>query len=131
MLKRDVSLGTLLKRGLRKRCPVCATKGIFQSWSQLKDRCPSCGYAFAREEGYWVSAIIVNVGVIQTMFVVLFIIVVIATAPDVEWGPLLVMGGLMNVIFPVFFYPYSKTVWMAIDLYFHPVEASERGYDRS
>lgn len=126
MLKRDVGLGTLVARGLRKRCPVCEAKGIFQSWSQLKDRCPSCGYKFAREEGYWVSAIIVNVGVIQTMFVVLFIVVVIATAPDVEWGPLLLAGGLMNVIFPIFFYPYSKTVWMAIDLYFNPVEASER-----
>lgn len=126
MLKRDVGLGTLVKRGLRKRCPVCEAKGIFESWFKLKNNCPSCGYRFAREEGYWVSAIIVNVGVIQTMFVVLFIIVVIATAPDVEWGPLLIIGGLMNVIFPIFFYPYSKTVWMAIDLYFHPVEASER-----
>ena len=126
MLKRDVSLGTLVKRGLRKRCPVCEAKGIFDSWFKLKDSCPSCGYRFAREEGYWVSAIIVNVGVIQTMFVVLFIVVVIATAPDVEWGPLLIVGGVMNLIFPIFFYPYSKTVWMAIDLYFHPVEASER-----
>ena len=126
MLQRDVALGTLLGRGLRKKCPVCASGGIFDSWFKLKDRCPRCGYEFTREEGYWVSAIIVNVGVIQTMFIVLFIVVVIATAPDVEWGPLLLVGGVMNVIFPIFFYPFSKTVWMAIDLYVHPLDAVER-----
>ena len=131
MLRRDVGLGTLIKRGARKRCPVCAQGGIFDSWFKLKDRCPNCGYLFAREEGYWVSAIIVNVGVIQTMFIVLFIVVVLATAPEVQWLPLLIIGGVMNVIFPIFFYPYSKTVWMAIDLYFHPLEAGERGQDRS
>ncbi len=37
----------------------------------------------------------------------------------------------MNVVFPIFFYPLSKTVWMAIDLYFHPLEAAERPQDRS
>lgn len=130
MLRREVPLGTLIGRGLRKRCPVCARGEIFESWFKLKDRCPNCGYLFAREEGYWVSAIIVNVGVIQTMFIVLFIVVVLATAPEVEWGPLLLIGGLMNVIFPIFFYPFSKTVWMAIDLYFHPLETAERTQDK-
>lgn len=131
MLKRDVKLGTLLSRGIRKKCPNCGGGKIFDGWFTLKDRCPTCGYSFEREEGYWVSAIIVNVAVIQTMFVVLFIAVVIATAPDVEWAPLLVVGGVMNLLFPIFFYPLSKTVWMGIDLYFHPLEAGERPHDRS
>lgn len=131
MLKRDVKLGTLLWRGIRKRCPNCGGGKIFDGWFTLKDHCPTCGYLFEREEGYWVSAIIVNVGVIQSMFIVLFIAVVIATAPDVQWVPLLVLGGVMNLLFPIFFYPLSKTVWMGIDLYFHPLEASERPQERS
>ena len=131
MLKRDVGFGTLVKRGLRKRCPVCAGKGIFDGWFKLKDRCPNCGYVFAREDGYWVSAIIVNLAVIEGLFLVLFIAVVLATAPEVEWAPLLTVGVVMNVVFPIFFYPYSKTVWMAVDLYFHPPEAAERSQERS
>ena len=131
MLKRDVKLTTLLWRGIRKKCPNCGGGKIFDGWFTLKDRCPTCAYLFEREEGYWVSAIIVNVGVIQTMFIVLFIAVVIGTAPDVRWVPLLVLGGVMNLLFPVFFYPLSKTVWMGIDLYFHPLEATERPQDKS
>jgi hypothetical protein len=105
---------------------VCGNKGIFKSWGQLKDRCPTCSYSFVREEGYWVSAIIVNVGVIQTLFIVVFIAIVLATAPDVPWPPLLTVGITMNLLIPIWFYPRSKTLWMAIDLHFHPREAAER-----
>ena len=131
MLKRDVALGTLLSRGFRKKCPVCAGGNLFHGWFTLRERCPTCGYSFSREEGYWVSAIIVNVGVIQVMFIILFIIVVLATAPEVEWAPLLIIGGTLNLLFPIFWYPFSKTVWMAIDLYFHPLESGERTHESS
>ena len=131
MLKRDVPLGTLVRRGLAKKCPNCGHGRIFDSWFQLKQRCPTCGYLFEREEGYWVSAIIVNTAVIEGLFLIVFIAVVLATAPDVEWVPLLVIAVVMNVLFPIFFYPLSKTLWMGIDLYFHPLEASERPQERS
>jgi len=125
-MRNEAPLGTLISRGLRRRCPVCGNKGIFKSWGQLKDRCPHCGYSFVREEGYWVSAIIVNVGVIQSLFVVVFIAIVLATAPEVPWAPLLAVGIVMNLVIPIWFYPRSKTLWMAIDLFFHPREATER-----
>ena len=131
MLKRDVRLGTLIRRGLRRRCPNCGTGGIFDGWFKLKDRCPTCAYPFEREEGYWVSAIIVNTAVIEGLFLIVFIAVVLATAPDIEWMPLLVIAVVMNLLFPIFFYPLSKTVWMGIDLYFHPLEATEQPQDRS
>ena len=130
-MKRDVGLGTLIRRGLRRRCPNCGTGGIFDGWFKLKDRCPTCAYPPEREEGYWVSAIIVNTAVIEGLFLIVFIAVVLATAPDIEWMPLLVIAVVMNLLFPIFFYPLSKTVWMGIDLYFHPLEAGERPQDRS
>ena len=131
MLRREIGLGTLLGRGLRKRCPHCGNKGLFDGWFKLKERCPTCGYRFEREDGYWVSAIIVNTAVIEGLFLVVFLAVVLATAPEVEWVPLLVIAVVMNLVFPIFFYPLSKTVWMGIDLYFHPLEASERPQERS
>lgn len=131
MLKREAKLGTLIRRGLRRRCPNCGAGGIFDGWFKLKERCPTCAYPFEREEGYWVSAIIVNTAVIEGLFLVVFIAVILATAPDIEWMPLLIIGVVMNVVFPIFFYPLSKTVWMGIDLYFHPLETSERPQDRS
>jgi hypothetical protein len=45
--------------------------------------------------------------------------------PDIEWGPLLAVGLITNAVVPVLLYPYSKSVWMAFDLYFHRLDPSE------
>jgi hypothetical protein len=65
------------------------------------------------------------VAIIEGLFLALFIAVVIATAPDVRWDVILIAGIVMNVAFPIFFYPYSKTLWMALDLSVHPLEEGE------
>lgn len=113
------SLGGLLARGLTRRCPRCGEKKVWRSWSQLVDDCPRCDWHFEREEGYWVSAIIVNTGVTMALFGIGFVAVLIATIPDVRWGPVLLVAAVTNVLFPIFFFPVSKTVWVAIDLFFH------------
>ncbi len=86
----------------------------------MVERCPECGYSFAREDGYWVGALIVNIAVAEAWFAVLFAAVVLATMPDVTWQPLLVVAVVTNGILPIVFYPYSKTLWMAVDLHIHP-----------
>lgn len=116
------SLGTLLGRGLRRRCPRCGEKDVWRSWSMLVDDCPRCGWHFEREQGYWVSAIIVNTAVTMALFGIFFVGVLIATIPDVRWGPVLLVAAITNVVFPIFFFPVSKTVWVAIDLFFHPAQ---------
>ena len=120
------SVGTLVKRAARRACPVCGSKGVFETWFKLRDRCPRCRYDFTREPGYWVTAIIVNMAVIEGLFLLLFIGVVIFTAPDVNWPLILTAGIVMNVVFPIFFFPYSKTLWMALDLSVHPLSDEDR-----
>lgn len=71
------------------------------------------------------SAIIVNTAVTEALFGVAFIAVLIVTLPDVRWGPVLVIGAATNVLFPLFFYPRSKTLWVAIDLFFNPARDNE------
>ena len=73
---------------------------------------------FSREDGYWVGAIIMNTAVTEGLFLLLFIVAIIAMAPEIDWMVLLVIGVATNLIFPVIFYPFSKTIWMAFDLVF-------------
>ncbi|HVL63772.1 MAG TPA: DUF983 domain-containing protein [Actinomycetota bacterium] len=113
------SLGTMLRRALRRRCPRCGGGNIFGGYFRLRRACPTCGHLFERESGYWVSAMIVNTAVTEAIFGILFVTVLFATIPDVRWVPLLAIGLGTNLLIPIFFYPYSKTVWMAIDLHFH------------
>ncbi len=91
----------------------------------MADDCPRCGHHFEREEGYWVSAIIVNTAATEALFAIFFVAGIFATLPDIRWLPLLVIGVVTNLVFPVLFYPFSKTIWVAMDVYFHPL--SEQG----
>ncbi|CAN5568485.1 hypothetical protein BH24ACT26_BH24ACT26_10830 [soil metagenome] len=119
-------LTTLVVRALRRRCPVCGVGTPFTGWFRMTETCPHCGYRFEREDGYWVSAMIVNTAVTEVLFGIIFVAVLIATIPDVDWAPLLIVGLVTNTLVPVFFYPLSKTVWVALNIYFHPLELSER-----
>jgi len=123
------TLGRAVLRGLRRRCPRCGNAGIFNSYFKLKENCPTCGYSFERESGYWVGAMTVNMAVAEAMFFVVFIVVVLATMPDVEWIPLLLVALITNAIVPVLFYPFSKTVWMAGDLHFNRYKEGEQAMD--
>jgi uncharacterized protein (DUF983 family) len=112
------SPGQTLARGIKRSCPICGHRKIFSSYFRLKESCPRCDYNFSREEGYWVGAIIMNTAVTEALFLLLFIVAIIVMAPDIDWVVLLVIGVATNLIFPVLFYPFSKTLWMAFDLVF-------------
>ena len=120
-------LTTLLARGVRKRCPMCGGSKVFRTFFAMNPACSRCGYTFERESGYWTGAMIVNIAVAEIWFALLFGAVVLATMPDVAWVPLLVVALVTNGLLPIVFYPHSKTLWMALDLYFHPVKTPTRG----
>jgi uncharacterized protein (DUF983 family) len=113
-------LSTLLIRAFRKRCPRCGAGKIFKSFWALHDNCPNCDYRFEREEGYWVGAIIINTAVTETLFLAVFLTILFASLPDIRWLPLLATALVLNGIFPVVFFPYSKTIWMGLNMYFNP-----------
>jgi uncharacterized protein (DUF983 family) len=107
-------------RGWTKSCPNCGTRGIFTDWFTLEDACPRCGFVFEREEGYWTGAMGANIIATELVFVAAMITTLVITWPDPPVRALLIGGVMLNVGFPLFFYPFSKTIWMGFDLAFHP-----------
>lgn len=101
---------------LIRACPRCGNRRIFRRYFTLLQACPACGYRFAREEGYWVGALIINMAFTEALFLAVFLGYLIASAGEVSWGHLLAIAGGVNLLFPVVFYPWSKTIWMAFDL---------------
>jgi uncharacterized protein (DUF983 family) len=120
------SLGALLLRALRRRCPFCGIGHPFVTWWRLSERCPHCTYRYEREDGYWVGAMVVNTAVTEGLFGLLFVAILIATLPDVQWFSILLAGAATNVLVPIFFYPLSKTLWVAIDMFFNPPARAPR-----
>lgn len=116
----------VLGRGVLGRCPNCGQRRVFRRWFHMVDRCPNCGIFFEREEGYWTGAVAVNTIVTELVFAIVLVIGVIWTWPDIPITPMLIIALVLNGIFPIFFYPYSKTIWMALDLVLHPLEEREQ-----
>lgn len=114
---RSKSIGTALRRGLRKRCPHCGEGRLFSGWS-YRERCSVCGLVFVRNPGdTWafvifgdrlpIGAMIVLIyfGVVRshrvvglTMMVVLAVVGV-WTTPN-RWGAGIALHYLSRVYWP-------------------------------
>jgi uncharacterized protein (DUF983 family) len=117
---------TLLTRALRRRCPNCGSDGLFTSWFQMRERCPTCLIQTERgEQGYVVGAYMFNIVASELIWFLLVGSVTLATWPDPPWNLLLFGGGALMLILPFLFYPFSKTVFLAFDLLFRPVGEDE------
>lgn len=122
----SANLPTMIRRALGQRCPRCAATGIFHGWGELSEWCPGCGFGFEREPGYFVGAMIINTVVTVGLVMGTLVIGAILTWPNVPWtivgvATLAIGGGI-----PIWFYPRSKMLWMAIELSYHPLEDQER-----
>jgi uncharacterized protein (DUF983 family) len=105
----------LCARGLARRCPRCGSGHLFRRYFSMIPDCPRCGLHFEREPGYWTGALAINIGVIFAIFIVAFVVILAFTVPDVPVGPTLAILVPVMVAGPILFYPFSKTVWMAVD----------------
>jgi uncharacterized protein (DUF983 family) len=119
------SKATLLRRGLRKHCPVCDAGHLFRGWFRMRERCPRCGLRFERIEGHWSGDLGINTIVSFGALFLTLIVGFAVTYPDIPGVLLFVIAVLVALLVPVFFFPFSKTTWLAIDLMMRPLEASE------
>jgi uncharacterized protein (DUF983 family) len=117
-----------MRRALGRRCPYCGSHGIYDGYFALRERCPRCGIRFEREEGYFLGAYALNLIVAEFLGLGLAILLIFKT--DLRNLQLLwqeVIAVALAIAFPVALFPFSRTVWIAMDLIFHPpVRGSEQ-----
>lgn len=119
--------GTLMKRGLLKKCPRCGGGHIYDTWFHMKERCPRCGYLFEREPGFFVGAYLINFAIVEGFLFVLIMAFVVWKDQNPTSGVTIpiVIGLIIGFGGPVLFYPYSRTIWSAFDLLMTPLEVEE------
>lgn len=111
-----------------KHCALCGSGGLYVGWFRMRERCPGCGYLFEREEGFFLGSYVVNLGVTEGLLIlggIVPCIVFLSANPDASVLPILVLALVLAVVAPIAFYPFSRTVWAAIDLIIRPLEAKE------
>ncbi len=76
---------------------------------------------FQREPGQWLGSWFLNVCLAQTVVVLILVLGVGFTWPDPPIVPISVGAGVAALAVPFAFFPWSRTLWLAIDLAMRPL----------
>jgi hypothetical protein len=87
--------------------------------------CPRCDLHFERSPGTWTGALGINTIVSFGLLLLVLVGVFVTTYPDIPEGALVAAVVAEVAVVPIGFYPYSKTIWLAIDLGLTPLEPGE------
>jgi uncharacterized protein (DUF983 family) len=121
----------MVGRALLRRCPRCGGRAWFTGWFRRVDRCQTCGYKYERAPGFVLGEVTMNTIVTFGLLAVVIVVGIVITYPDVPTVPLMLAALAVAVVVPVVFYPFSSTLWAAVDLTMHPLdEAAVADADR-
>ena len=116
-----------LRHALGLRCPRCGVGRVARTWFSLRESCSTCGLRFERDEedDYWLGAFTLNFITTEVVFAVWLTMVLVATWPSPPWTAIIWIGVIQMCVTPILFYPFSKAVWLAVDLVFRPARSED------
>jgi uncharacterized protein (DUF983 family) len=119
----------MLRRALVLRCPWCGARRTFiRRWLGKYERCRTCGIRWRREEGFELGAVTVNIVLTFIVLTAAMTVGFVMTSPDIPVVPMILALVGVAVLMPVVIYPFTFTIWLALDLAVHrpePVEMAE------
>ena len=122
----------LYGRALRLRCPNCGGGPVLKNWMKLQVRCGSCGLRLERgEHDYFVGSLMLNYVITGTLLLVTLAVVLVAMWPEVPWTAFQYGGPLAMVVIPFAIFPFTKLLWLALDLMMRPATPEEMEWHRA
>lgn len=82
----------------------------------MVETCPTCGLRFEREEGFFLGAFVMNTAITLGSLMLYLVVAFALTLPDAPLVRLAVIGVLLGLVIPIVVYPFTKTIWCAVDL---------------
>ena len=126
MPSKDPSFGRMLRRAVMLRCPWCGSRRTFvRRWLGKYDRCRTCGIRWRREEGFELGAVTVNIVLTFIVLTAAMTIGFIRTSPDIPVLPMVLSLVGVAILMPIVIYPFTFTIWLALDLAVHRPDAAE------
>lgn len=108
----------LFVRAAQLRCPHCGERGVFRHWFAMRARCDVCHLSLAT--GNSVGANLLNLVVAEAALVVALATIIIRSWPNPPWAFLQIGAPILMVAAPLAFFPFSRVLFVAIDLAMHP-----------
>jgi uncharacterized protein (DUF983 family) len=106
----ETRAATILRRGLRRRCPRCGEGPLFQGWHHLRDACPVCGLRYETNAGdTWFFMYMSTAGLTGSLVVLMFLL-----RPRVIWVGQLIVSIAAVLVIGVSL-PYRKGLAVALN----------------
>lgn len=118
------TLSKALRTAFKLSCPRCGERSLFRGAFTMNATCRACGLAFEREPGYFVGAIYINYTATAILMVSGFLLLDAYTT--ISLTAQILLWSAVGIAFPLFFYRYSKSLWLAFDHLVNPEEPSLR-----
>lgn len=119
---------TRIVRAVKLQCPACGSHGIIHGWLHLVAACPRCGLRPDRgEPDHFVGGYVVNLGIAEFVAAALWAIMLVATWPNPSWELMQWIAVALVVATPLALYPFTRLVFLAIDLNFQPTRPGDFG----
>lgn len=119
-------------RAFRLRCPHCGGGSVLapwkpgRTWGAVRPNCAQCGFRYERsDDRYFAGAMLVNLLTAELLFFVSFVSGILLTWPNVPWDAFTYGGAAAMLFLPALLYPFSKVLWLAVDVLVRPVAPSE------
>ena len=112
-------------RGCMKRCPVCGQRHLFRHWFTMLERCPKCDLKFERIEGHWTGDLGINTIVSFGALLIVLLVGFLAFWPTPPIVVIIIAAVVAAGLLPLAFFPFSKTIWLALDLMMRPLDPGE------
>ena len=120
------SFGRMLRRAVMLRCPWCGSRRTFvRKWLGKYDRCRTCGIRWRREEGFELGAVTINTVLTFIVLTAAMTVAFIRTSPDIPVVPIVSSLVGVAVLMPIVIYPFTFTIWLALDLAVHRPDVAE------
>lgn len=108
----------IFRRGLRLECPRCGGTRLFSGWFTMASECPLCGLRYERAQGYFVGAIYINYATTVTIMIGGGLLLWRYAGFSTAWQ--LVLWVPFGVLFPLWFFRYSRSLWLALEYTLNP-----------
>jgi uncharacterized protein (DUF983 family) len=114
-----------LIRGLKLKCPACGLGQLYGSFFKMRDECQYCGLVFAREQGYFIGAIYLNVVVTESLIFATYLALILAHRITEQSTYTILF--ILALLVPVLFHRHARSLWLSLDHLLDPPASSARG----
>lgn len=117
---------TMFRRAAVLKCPLCGSRRTFiRRWLGRHDRCRTCGIKWNREQGFELGSVALNFLFTFLVLAVGMVVAFVATSPDFPVTAMTIGFMASALVLPLFFYPFTNTLWLAVDLLAHKPDEAE------